>query len=504
MQPCAFRHPYYLFTNDRSGNKAWVVEGGDTVIVRGGPYRMGYKGPSPNDYWGSCPGDPHGCSMPPIPSGTVGSPTRVLGENYENCAKKTQLFGGYALDAIINLKGSKNVDLECLELTDHSQCTGYSVNNPPAEKCNKSYPLSDYAGTGIVTDAGTGGVVLRNLDIHGLTSRGILGPIGGEVTADHVRIAFNGGAGWDFDDGRNTKNGLNAVVHASHLTVEWNGCNEEYPIAHPAPAFSCFDQDSGGYGDGVGTQDTTLDFTCDHCLFRYNTQDGLDLGHVHGSQIAIRNSTSYGNMGQQWKWGPMRSAVFQNNVTVHNCRRLSAAMPGAPEGYNRHLGLFCRAAGDGISFTISDDGTYILQNNSFAGYGATSYDMNCSGSCTKAKITFQNNLQVGYRDPKSGETPAVFYFTGLPRNPFAVRDHNIYYNMRGCPSGPDERCLNPRIANLPAWNGEASLDHIDFHLTSVSPARSAGVAIPELDVDHDGTKRPTNSPSDIGAFQYLH
>src|ERR1039458_2956473 len=28
MQPCAFRHPYYLFTNDEYSNKAWVVEGG--------------------------------------------------------------------------------------------------------------------------------------------------------------------------------------------------------------------------------------------------------------------------------------------------------------------------------------------------------------------------------------------------------------------------------------------------------------------------------------------
>jgi hypothetical protein len=47
-------------------------------------------------------------------------------------------------------------------------------------------------------------VVLKNLDIHGLTGDGIIGAIGGEVTADHVRIAFNGSAGWDFDDGRGT------------------------------------------------------------------------------------------------------------------------------------------------------------------------------------------------------------------------------------------------------------------------------------------------------------
>src|ERR1700683_1724194 len=55
---CAFKHPYYLFTSDRDRDKAWVVQGGDTVIVHGGPYRMGYKGPNSKDSWGSCQGDP--------------------------------------------------------------------------------------------------------------------------------------------------------------------------------------------------------------------------------------------------------------------------------------------------------------------------------------------------------------------------------------------------------------------------------------------------------------
>jgi len=500
-QPCAFNHPYDLFTNGEYNNKAWLVEGGDTVIVRGGPYRMGYKGPDPKDYWGSCPGNPYGCSMPPLPSGTPGHPTRLLGENYQSCNKKTQLFGGYALGAIIDLKGSKNVDVECLELTDHGQCTRMGAGHPASEGCHSDYPLSDYAGSGIVTDESTAEVVLKNLDIHGLTSRGIIGPVGGEVTADHVRIAFNGAAGWDFDNGRGTKSAPGSIVHASYLTVEWNGCNEEYPIKDAVPAFSCFDQDSGGYGDGVGTPNTPLNFTCEHCIFRYNTQDGLDLLHVGGSIISVSDSESYGNMGQQWKMGAMHKVLFQNNLTVHNCRRMSAAMSGAPAGYHRYLSNFCRAGGDGIAFSINDDGTYVFQNNSFAGYGATSYDISCSGHCTKANITFQNNLHVGYKDPVGGQLPGLFYTAGVPRNPFVARDHNIYYNMRNCPSGWTEHCVNPRITNMPGWSGEASLDGINFHLTSGSPARGAGVAVQGLAKDFDGVQRPSG-PADIGAFQY--
>jgi hypothetical protein len=500
-QPCAFKHPYYLFTTGEYGNKGWVVEGGDTVIIRGGPYRMGYKGPDMKDMWGSCPGDPYGCSMPPLPSGTPGHPTRFLGENYQSCKKKTQLFGGYALGTIINLGGSKNVDVECLELTDHGQCSRAGGGLPDSEKCHNDAPLSDYASTGIGTNAETANVLLKNLDIHGLTGDGIIGPIGGEVTADSVRIAANGAAGWDFDDGGGTKSAPDAVVHASNLIVEWNGCNEEYPITHAVPVFSCFDQDHGGYGDGVGTPGTPLNFTCDHCSFRYNVQDGLDLLHVSGSQISITNSNSYGNMGQQWKMGAMRSVLFQNNWTVNNCRRMSAAFPGAPDRYNRYLSLFCRAGGDGIGLLVTDGGNYVLENNTFAGYGATSYDIECSGSCKTAKITYRNNLNIGYKDPATGKLPGIFYMSEVPGNVLS-RDHNIYYNMRACPSGWTEHCMDPKIVYMPEWKGEASLDAINLHLTSRSPARGAGVAAPKMTKDYDGVARPDNSAEDIGAFQY--
>ena len=501
-QPCAFKHPHYLFTDDRYGNKEWIVKGGDTVIIRGGPYRLGYKGPNRKDYWGDCPGSPYGCSMPPIPSGTAKNPTRFLGESYLACNNKTQLFGGYALGSIINLKGSTNVDLECLELTDHGQCTRSGGGQPARDICNTAYPLSDYAAVGVITDAATSSVVLKNLDIHGLTGEGIRGPIGGEVVADHVRIAFNGAAGWDFDDGKGTRNAPGALVRASYLTIEWNGCNEEYPITHTVPAYSCFDQDHEGYGDGVGTPDTLLDFTCDQCIFRYNTQDGLDLLHVKGSLISIKNSISYGNMGQQWKMGAMKSVLFQNNVTIHNCRRMSADVPGAPKNYNRYLSLFCRAAGDGIAFMVSDGGTYVFRNNSFAGYGATSYDIVCSGACTKANLTFQNNLHIGYRDQVGGDRPGVFYLNGVSPNVFAARDHNIYYNMRTCPPGEAERCVDPKIANSPEWKGEASLDGLDFHLTSTSPARGTGVSTVSSSENSTDGKHPSKEITDIGAFPF--
>lgn len=497
-QPCAFNHPYFLFTTGDYNDKSWVIQGGDTVIIRGGPYRMGYKGPNPHDMWGNCPGDPYGCAMPPIPSGTPDHPTRFLGEQHGSCKQKTQLFGGYALGNILSLQGSKNVVIECFELTDHGQCTRVGAGYPASEGCSSSYPLSDYAGTGIVTSAETANVTLRDLDIHGFVTQGISGSVGGEVIVERVRIAFNGSAGWNFDDG--AKSGPNASIKASFLTVEWNGCNEEYPIKHEVPVFSCFDQDKGGYGDGIGTPDTPLNFSCDHCIFRYNTQDGFDLLHTNGSLISITNSMSYGNMGQQWKMGAMQKVVFQNNLTIHNCRRLSAPMKGASEDYKRYLSLFCRAGGDGIAIGVTNGGNYYLQNNSFLGYGTTSYDIACSGGCSTANVVYQNNINIGVKNPADGQLPGLFYFNEVPNGVFKA-DHNIYYRMRSCPSGRSERCVDPKIAYLPEWKDESSLDNVDFHLTSASPARGAGMPIQGLATDHDLATRPSGPP-DIGAFQF--
>jgi hypothetical protein len=502
-QPCAFKHPYYLFTTGEYGNKQWIVMGGDTVILRGGPYRIGYKGPNPNDYWGTCPGDAYSCGILPLPSGTPGHPTRFLGENYGKCSKKTQLFGGFEVYNMIDLSGSKNVDLECLELTDHSQCIRIGGNIPQSESCTAPHTgLGDYSATAISTSATTADVTLRDIDIHGLASRGIMGAIGGDFTVERVRIAFNGGAGWDFDDGKGTKNNDAAAVHASYLTVEWNGCTEEYPITHSVPAFACYDQDHGGYGDGIGTPNTPLNFSCDHCVFRYNTQDGFDLLHTKGSEISVTNSVSYGNMGQQWKMGTMKRVVFQNNLTVNNCRRMSAAFPGAPDRYHRDLSLFCRAGGDGIAFSVTNGSSYTFQHNSFAGYGATSYDIVCDGACSNAKLIYQNNLNIGYKDPATGKLPALFFLSDVPSSAI-TQDHNIYFNTRGmCSVKPTEHCWDPKIVGMPEWQGEASLDGINFHLTSGSQARGAGIANAGPKTDFDGVARPTGSAPDIGAFQY--
>ena len=46
-QHCAFNDYRYLYSDGTYNNKVWLISGGDTVIIRGGPWRVGQNGPNP-------------------------------------------------------------------------------------------------------------------------------------------------------------------------------------------------------------------------------------------------------------------------------------------------------------------------------------------------------------------------------------------------------------------------------------------------------------------------
>jgi len=524
---CAFSDPAYLWSNDIAGETAqWKIAGGDTVILRQGPYRIGYKSNtgSSSDAWGYCQGDNTGCVMPPIPSGTSSQHTKILGENYANCTSKTQLHGGYGLNAILELGGSQDVDIACLELTDWASCSRVGVGNI----CNKQFPgWDDYADNGINTDGSTADINLIDLDIHGLTT-GIAGPIGGTIHANHVRLHANGSSGWNFDNGSSMTNPA-AQVDASYLIVEYSGCTEEYPITSSVPIGVCYDQqysnNNGGYayGDGIGTPSSSLlNFTCDHCNFNHNTQDGFDLLHTTGSIISITNSVSYANEGQQFKLGAMAQVNFQDNIVLGNCHRMAAPIPGGTPGYNAGIsdngsdltdsaGL-CRADGTALAIGMIGTGTYTFQNNTVIAYGDIMFGFSCwdtSGDCSSADVSFQNNLAVAYAYP-SGTFPknpvSITFESGAIGTGFKQRSNNIYYNFRNpiCPTGfNNESCTDdPLFVSAPdplaSYSDDTIFDAMDLHLQSASPAEGGGVQLPSLPNNWEGNAFA--NPPNIGAL----
>jgi len=350
-------------------------------------------------------------------------------------------------------------------------------------------------------------VVLQDLDVHGLTGHGIIGPLGGALTLSRVRLGYNAEAGWDLDDGDGTAS-VNGSITASSLVVEWSGCNEEYPLVDAFPAISCYDDNSAGYGDGLGTPATPLDFHCDRCTFRNNTQDGLDLSHASANEVIVTDSAFYANMGQQLTLGAATQAALQNDLFVTNCNRMSAPFTGAPSTFNQHLSDYCRASGDGLALILGDGETLRLQNDSFVGYSATLFDIGCSSaSCPTASIVYENNLVRGYASAtyNGGQQPGAFYLgTGISASIFGSRDHDLFFGTRndGCPSTgyPDESCVDPAFVNEPAtFATEATLDGFDFGLDPQSPARGAGVFLPTLITDYADDAR-ANPPS-IGALE---
>jgi hypothetical protein len=152
------------------------------------------------------------------------------------------------------------------------------------------------------------------------------------------------------------------------------------------------------------------------------------------------------------------------------------------------------------------------------GYGATAFDQGCEGGwdwCNNAATVYENNVFLGYVETgyNQSEEPGIFYEeppANMPANQgWAVRDHNFIYNTKSCPTPlqTGEHCNteDPLFVGEPAsplatgQSGEELLDNFNFTPASGSPLVGAGIAIPDITLDYNGTTRP--NPPAIGAIQ---
>lgn len=366
-QHCAFNDVRFLVFDGSSATdptfpaRGWVIASSDIVTIRGSigggvSYRIGYPANGDPSTGGGYPffgisGDVGNSGIPSPPPGSVSQPTTIQGENFAAChtggsvtqgghilqSALTQLYGGWGIGHIIDLYGTQNIKLQCLDLTDHAQCGTLAAGTGSPQCKSGSTVLADYAATGLHFHNNSTGIILNDISIHGLGGAGIGGSPGDSFVANYLDIIGNENAGWNADDSDGTT-GVGSL-NVTNFNINWNGCIEEYPIVDSVPYIYCRDQGTGGYGDGFGTASLNSpapgwQVHFDQGNVDYNTQDGLDALHIGGAGSTMTETRvlAYGNEGQQLKVGGATGRI-QSCIIFGNCDALAKATlynPGGP------------------------------------------------------------------------------------------------------------------------------------------------------------------------------
>ncbi|MBU1178145.1 hypothetical protein KJ903_02905, partial [Patescibacteria group bacterium] len=487
-QNCAFSHPFYVFPPGGTS----LLTGGDTLIIANGSYQIGLGAPNS----GACSSSyPYDCVMPAIPSGpSSDQPTRILGEEWDGgCATKPELHGVERIWQVMDLTGSDNVELQCLEITDRSSCIESHSGDYTCER--DTYPYGEWASVGLIA-SDSEDVLLKNIDIHGLAHSGVHAGRLQNWTIEDSNISKNGWVGWDGDintSGQNQNDSSNSgQLIFRRVHIDYNGCGEDQN-GNPV---GCWAQTAGGYGDGLGTEQTAGDWTFEDSTFLYNTSDGLDLlYHRLGGSVTIRRTHAEGNAGQQIK--ATGNVEMINNVIVGNC----GYFDNQSFTYNVDS---CRAGGTSIALYSNENGSRAsMYNNSIYSEGDCLVVAETSG--VAAAITSRNNIfygDVDYTDGSGGDRSCLLWSNNESLVSFD-NDYSLVYGAKEgsgylCSAGGNNLCSVDPLFAAAGFNSNT----FDLMLQSGSPAIDVGTATGAPDQDFAGYVRPYGNGYDMGAYEY--
>jgi hypothetical protein len=379
-QPCAWRHPFTALPPSGAAR----FSGGDTLSIGPGAYAIGLGAP---DASGCYAAGSYDCIPARPPSGTAQAPTRIVGKGFDTeCQAPPVLWGTERATAVLNLAGTSNVTVACLEITDRSDCIEFHCPNggcAEARTCQRDRPpFGQWASNGIAAK-GASNLTLRDIDVHGLAGRGFIGGGLRDVTMERVKLVANGWGGWEGDTGAGSSNAGAIVLR--NVEIAWNGCAERYPTRD---VFGCWAQEAGGYGDGIGTALTGGAWLIEDSSIHHNTSDGIDLLYADGSgSVTVRRTRVEANAGNQIKTnGP---ATIENNIVIGSCAFFAGK-------YNMRVMDNCRALGNTLSIGLKPGAAVALRNNAVIGEG------DClvlsSGGDATSTINADGNLFVGAPD----------------------------------------------------------------------------------------------------------
>ncbi len=489
--PCAFNHPFWAISP--IGNNPTKMAGGDTLIIdgsNGAQYKMGLGAPNTNDTSQCHSSWPWNCYMRSVPSGpSPTQPTRVLGKGWNTgCTNPPQLWGNEKLTTVLNLQGSNNVEVQCIDVTDHSACQLHG----PVPCNNSSAPYGPWATNGLKASDSTN-VLLKNLKIHGLY-RGVHAGRLTDWTIEDTQIVNNSFVGWDGDIGSSSNSGTIAFINSK---IEYNGCGETYPGLQP---YKCYSQDQGGYGDGLGTASTGGNWVFNNVDFSHNVSDGLDLLYHNGNgTVTIKRSRFEGNAGNQVK--TKTNTVIENSKIIGNCGYFANnPMTHNPGTFNN-----CRAGGDTIALSFHSGKNVKIRNSTIVSNGnvvVLSTGSSCNGS---EFIEAKNNIFLGGTEWFDHQDKSALYYAdgsgACGQIPFD-HDYSVVYNTKNfstdCVGSPHSICANPQIEESAEFYTGTNYD---VNLKSGSPARNAALVIGGMS-NFDFNLFDRESTWDIGSLEY--
>ncbi len=469
-QACAFNHPFWAISVSGAPTK---MVGGDTVIISPGEYMMGYGAPNTGPCSSSWPWD---CHMRSIPSGPDAThPTRILGKGWDTgCISRPQLWGTERAADIVDLRGSSNVQIQCLDVTDHSSCMEFGPDY--ATLCNRtSYPYGHWASIGIAA-SDSKNVLLKNVSVHGLHSGIDAGRLT-DWTLENVDIIRNSFVGWDGDIGSTVSSNSGTIIF-NNVRIQFNGCGETYPDLQP---HHCYSQDQGGYGDGLGTAKTGANWVFNNCNFSHNTSDGLDLLYHDGTgTITITQSRFEGNAGNQVKVAA--PTVIEDSFLVGNCAYFygqpftaTTNTSGQPTAFNN-----CRAGGNSTYLSFKAGMTVSIYDSTLTSNGdviVASGGSTCNGT---EKVTSRNNIYLGGAEFNTGgaDISDLYFAAGATGNGDGScgtlsldDDYSLIWGTKflstDC-TGAHSKCQDPKFVGpiVKYYNG----NEYNLYLQSISPA----------------------------------
>ena len=446
-QDCAWNSPVHAL-----GDMPRLAPG-DTLVIRAGSYDIAQPLHVPSGVRIQGHGHATGCRTPPTLVGRNG--IRVL-----------------------DLDGSDDVEVSCLEITDHSDCV---YKHSSAEAACRG---GDWAKIGLFAQ-GSRGVTLRDLDIHGLAHIGVQAAGLADWTLERVAINNNGWVGWEGNiKGRNSSNSGRIVMRG--VEVAWNGCGERWRTRKP---WACWAQQSGGYGDGLGTTHTGGEWLIEDSSFHHNTSDGLDLRYLDGSprtNVVIRRVHAHANAGNQIK--TRGNATIENSVVVGWCSYF------AGRDFMRDKDQ-CRASGDAVSLVLAPGRTATLRHNTITGNGDEL--VTSSEGDGSSRVVLENNVLVGapaWLRRGSGTLSAGHYAYKSPAR--VTFSNNLFWNVKKGQCPGDSICgRDPKLANMSL----ASFDPTPLPGSPViDKARRGGTE----GTDFRRRNRRSGAAADIGAVEF--